>query len=634
MRSHRCPPPRRRRCISQFPITAIREIKILKILNHKNVVRLKEIVTSKGADYNQGKGSIYMVMEFCDHDLTGLTDAGSKFTVPQIKCYMKQLLEGLAYCHAQKVLHRDIKGSNLLINNEGQLKLADFGLARPYDTDQQRPYTNRVITLWYRPPELLLGATMYGPAIDMWSAGCIFAELLLRKPILPGKNEFEQIDLIFKLLGTPDETTWPGCKSLQYYDMILSQTSRKYQSRFEEKFATLDPTAKDLLRKLLAMDPNNRLSADDALDHEYFWSDPVPATPDMLPKYPPSHEFTTKKRRQKEAQQFQQQQQQQPASQQYSSQHAPPSQHNAFARNQPIVHPYNGQHQPMHYPQQQQYAPQGAYYNRGYAPQQAMPGAKRYREGGPAAAGGFFDSSAPSNGGYATFRLSRACACVCASASVLPYPPPRQRVPHMTHHHVSAKPARARVALRACPVPHGRPRSPPRTGLILRTRPLCALSQASPARGFAPARAARPRHDAIEGAQRQRERRLPCRRMATRLGLCPRRGHHFLDCDGRWCGPDGRSPSPVDPCFCVEDEARAVLWLSLWVGLRCPGHRTAWRRSGKRCGNEQQQQQRVLGGPLPSWAGPIPETIETSGEAPVRCRKLHAGVRVQTHLRS
>ena len=255
MRSHRCPPPRRRRCISQFPITAIREIKILKILNHKNVVRLKEIVTSKGADYNQGKGSIYMVMEFCDHDLTGLTDAGSTFTVPQIKCYMKQLLEGLAYCHAQKVLHRDIKGSNLLINNEGQLKLADFGLARPYDTDQQRPYTNRVITLWYRPPELLLGATMYGPAIDMWSAGCIFAELLLRKPILPGKNEFEQIDLIFKLLGTPDETNWPGCKSLQYYDMILSQTSRKYQSRFEEKFASLDPTAKDLLRKLLAMDP-------------------------------------------------------------------------------------------------------------------------------------------------------------------------------------------------------------------------------------------------------------------------------------------------------------------------------------------------------------------------------------------
>ena len=192
-------------------------------------------------------------------------------------------------------------GSNLLISNDGHLKLADFGLARPFDTDQQRPYTNRVITLWYRPPELLLGATMYGPAIDMWSAGCIFAELLLRKPILPGKNEFEQIDLIFKLLGTPDELTWPRVSKLQYYDMILSQNGgRKYTSRFDDKFATLDPYGLDLLRKLLTMDPVKRITADDALDHEYFWSDPPPAAPEMLPKYPPSHEFTAKKRRQQQ----------------------------------------------------------------------------------------------------------------------------------------------------------------------------------------------------------------------------------------------------------------------------------------------------------------------------------------------
>ena len=132
-----------------FPITAIREIKILKILNHKNIVCLKEIVTSRASEYNHGKGSIYMVMEFADHDLCGLTDAGIRFTEAQIKCYMKQLLEGLAYCHKNRILHRDIKGSNLLITNEGQLKLADFGLARPFD-DNNRAYTNRVITLWYR----------------------------------------------------------------------------------------------------------------------------------------------------------------------------------------------------------------------------------------------------------------------------------------------------------------------------------------------------------------------------------------------------------------------------------------------------------------------------------------------------
>jgi cyclin-dependent kinase 12/13 len=383
-----------------FPITAIREIKILKILNHKNVVRLKEIVTSKGSDYNQGKGSIYMVMEFLEHDLTGLTDAGQKFTVPQIKCYMKQLLEGLAYCHAQKVLHRDIKGSNLLISNDGQLKLADFGLARPFDTDQQRPYTNRVITLWYRPPELLLGATMYGPAIDMWSAGCIFAELLLRKPILPGKNEFEQIDLIFKLLGTPDEAAWPKCSKLQYYDMILSQNGhRKYQSRFDEKFGQLDPLAKDLLRKLLMMDPDKRITADDALDHEYFWSDPAPATPDQLPKYPPSHEFTAKKRRQ-QSQAAQQQQQPLQTQLHHSSQMPPGAQHLPFQQQQhPSSYPppaYNGNN--PHHASNPFYAAArgGSGAGGGGNPSQGgPPHAKRFREGQPPGghSSGFFDQA-------------------------------------------------------------------------------------------------------------------------------------------------------------------------------------------------------------------------------------------------
>jgi len=391
-----------------FPITAIREIKILKILNHKNVVRLKEIVTSKGSDYNQGKGSIYMVMEFLEHDLTGLTDAGQRFTVPQIKCYMKQLLEGLAYCHAQKVLHRDIKGSNLLISNDGHLKLADFGLARPFDGDQQRPYTNRVITLWYRPPELLLGATMYGPAIDLWSAGCIFAELLLRKPILPGKNEFEQIDLIFRLLGTPDDSTWPRCSRLQYYDMILSQNgNRKYQNRFDEKFAGLEPSAKDLLCKLLAMDPDKRISADDALDHEYFWSDPPPATPEDLPKYPPSHEFTAKKRRQQSQQQAAQQQQQpnQPVSTggaQHPHGQMPP--HGAHVPYPQQQHPHAPPNPAMYHHPPGAYngnAPPPAAYNGNnafYAARGSGPGGGA---GGPAPPGAYPNAKRPREGPYA-----------------------------------------------------------------------------------------------------------------------------------------------------------------------------------------------------------------------------------------
>jgi len=286
-----------------FPVTAIREIKILKVLNHKNVVQLKEIVTSKASEYNHGKGSIYMVMEFSDHDLTGLTDAGTRFTTPQIKCYMKQLLEGLAYCHKNRVLHRDIKGSNLLINNQGQLKLADFGLARPFD-DTGRQLTNRVITLWYRPPELLLGSQNYGPAVDMWSVGCIFAELLLKRPILPGKNEFEQIDKIFKMFGTPTEQTWPGLTKLHYYQMVATQCgTQPYPNRFAEQFGMLDKKAQELLAALLAMDPSKRITAKQALDNDYFWEAPYPSKPEDLPKYAQSHEFTAKKRRQDAAKQ-------------------------------------------------------------------------------------------------------------------------------------------------------------------------------------------------------------------------------------------------------------------------------------------------------------------------------------------
>ncbi|CAI5488272.1 unnamed protein product [Closterium sp. Naga37s-1] len=134
-----------------FPITAIREIKILKKLKHENIVNLKEIVTSKAEESNKFKGSIYMVFEYMDHDLTGLSDRpGMRFSVPQIKCYMKQLLTGLHFCHINSVLHRDIKGSNLLINNKGVLKLADFGLARSFNSEASGQLTNRVITLWYR----------------------------------------------------------------------------------------------------------------------------------------------------------------------------------------------------------------------------------------------------------------------------------------------------------------------------------------------------------------------------------------------------------------------------------------------------------------------------------------------------
>jgi len=181
-----------------FPITAIREIKLLRDMDHENVVKLKEVVCSKENSHNRGKGSVYIVFEFMDHDLMGLMDtAQMEFSEAQIKCFTKQLLSGLHYCHRRGIMHRDIKGANLLINHAGILKIADFGLSRTFnDKDLQYRYTNRVVTLWYRPPELLLGAVVYGPGIDMWGVGCIMAELLTRKPLFPGKNERDQMDKV------------------------------------------------------------------------------------------------------------------------------------------------------------------------------------------------------------------------------------------------------------------------------------------------------------------------------------------------------------------------------------------------------------------------------------------------------
>jgi serine/threonine protein kinase len=300
-----------------FPITALREIKILKKLRHKNVVDLKEIVTSATAEGTQGEGSIYMVFEYMDHDLAGLMETPAKFTPAQIKCYLFQLLEGMHYCHANQVLHRDIKGANLLINNRGQLKLGDFGLARRFDPEKKETFTNRCITLWYRPPELLLGATVYSTAVDMWSIGCVFAELLTKSALLPGRDEPDQLERICQLCGTPvdkpaddgDARAWPGVSKLRLYGQLIGQPARKdwprrlhndmsarlKGARLKETCARLterDATdAVDLLDKLLTLDPSRRLSAAGALDHIYFWNPVKPAEPSALPTYKSSHEL-------------------------------------------------------------------------------------------------------------------------------------------------------------------------------------------------------------------------------------------------------------------------------------------------------------------------------------------------------
>jgi len=247
-----------------------------------------------------------------DHDLAGLLDSeGFKniFREDQLKCYMKQLLEGLLYLHNSHILHRDIKAANLLVNNKGELKLADFGLARPIPNTNSAPatngtsssrLTNKVITLWYRPPELLLGAMNYSSSIDMWSAGILFAELLERKNPFSGnhKTEEEQLDLIWKLVGTPTNENWPTAEQLPLYANLKPKV--KYPSSIAKRYGRFGLEAVDLLEKLLTLDPEKRIDASTALDANYFFTDPLPCRPDQIQPYlVASHEFVAKNRRRK-----------------------------------------------------------------------------------------------------------------------------------------------------------------------------------------------------------------------------------------------------------------------------------------------------------------------------------------------
>ncbi|CAH8332014.1 unnamed protein product [Eruca vesicaria subsp. sativa] len=265
-----------------------REINILRKLDHPNVMKLECLVTSKLS------GSLYLVFEYMEHDLSGLAlRPGVKFTEPQIKCYMKQLLSGLEHCHSRGILHRDIKGSNLLVNNDGVLKIGDFGLASFYHPDQDEPLTSRVVTLWYRAPELLLGATEYGAGIDLWSVGCILTELFLGKPIMPGRTEVEQMHKIFKLCGSPSDDYWRKTK-------LPLATSFKPQQPYKrvllETFKSLPSSALELVDKLLSLEPEKRGSTSSTLNSKFFTTEPLPYDVSSLPKYPPSKELDAKVR--------------------------------------------------------------------------------------------------------------------------------------------------------------------------------------------------------------------------------------------------------------------------------------------------------------------------------------------------
>lgn len=283
-----------------FPVTTVREIKILRQLdNHQNIIKLREIVTDKldAADYRKWKGAFYLVFDYMDHDLMGVLDSGLvDLTEEHVKLFMFQLLDALCYCHNKNFLHRDIKCSNILLNNKGEIKLADFGLARYMDPRDQRRYTNRVITLWYRAPELLLGEERYTPAVDVWSCGCVLGELFTKKPLFQADRESLQLEAISRVCGSPNPMIWPEVNDLRFFHTI--KPKKNYRRRLREEYVMIPPLALNLLDEMLTLDPKKRISTTDSLKHGWLDGfDKTKVVPPNLPKHQDCHEMWSKKKR-------------------------------------------------------------------------------------------------------------------------------------------------------------------------------------------------------------------------------------------------------------------------------------------------------------------------------------------------
>ncbi|XP_063975365.1 cyclin-dependent kinase 11B-like isoform X2 [Diachasmimorpha longicaudata] len=270
-----------------FPITSLREINTLLKAQHPNIVTVREIVVGSNMD------KIFIVMDYVEHDLKSLMETMKQkkqvFIPGEVKCLMQQLLRAVAHLHDNWILHRDLKTSNLLLSHRGILKVGDFGLAREYGSPL-RQYTPVVVTLWYRAPELLLNGKEYSTPIDMWSVGCIFAELVRMEALFPGKSEIDQLNRIFKELGTPSDRMWPGYSKLP---MVQKITFGHYPvNNLRQRFHMfLKDQGMELLNKLLTYDPAQRLTAEDAVKHGYFTEAPLAINPDMFPTWPAKSEL-------------------------------------------------------------------------------------------------------------------------------------------------------------------------------------------------------------------------------------------------------------------------------------------------------------------------------------------------------
>jgi len=244
------------------PSTAIREIALLKELSHQNVVKLLDVFCKPN--------KLVLVFEFLENDLKKYMKAlNGRLTSSTVKNFAFQLCKGVEFCHANRIIHRDLKPQNLLIDNRMRLKLADFGLARAFTLPVPK-YTHEVVTVWYRPPEILLGATLYSVPVDLWSIGCVLGEMATGQPLFAGDSEIDTIFKIFQKLGTPDETMWPGVSELPDFKPNFPRWQPRGWSAIRNTAAQVGPEGIDLLERLMTYDPRRRLSARQAITHKYF----------------------------------------------------------------------------------------------------------------------------------------------------------------------------------------------------------------------------------------------------------------------------------------------------------------------------------------------------------------------------
>ena len=246
-----------------IPSTAIREISLLKELNHKNIVKLYDVLHTPK--------KLTLVFEYVEQDLKKVIDGsnGNGLEIKTVKSYLYQLLKGIEYIHNHKVLHRDLKPQNLLVTKDGIIKIADFGLARGYGIPVKN-YTHEVVTLWYRPPDVLLGNKNYGTTVDIWSIGCIFAEMVIGKPLFMGKSESDQLKKIFKIRGTPSDSYASSLRELPQWGINDNVFDVNNEDNIKNYVSNLDAEGIDLLLKCIQLEPEKRISAEEALKHPFF----------------------------------------------------------------------------------------------------------------------------------------------------------------------------------------------------------------------------------------------------------------------------------------------------------------------------------------------------------------------------